>query len=67
MRRALARGGEEDRYERMDMSFHQRLHQGFLDIARHEPRRYAIVPANGTADEVAGRVWETIRVRLLEI
>ena len=37
--RAASRDGGEDRYERMDRAFHERLRQGFLEIARHEPDR----------------------------
>jgi dTMP kinase len=44
----------EDRYERMDRSFHQRLRDGFLAIAAAEPARCKIVDANRTIDEIAG-------------
>jgi dTMP kinase len=45
----------EDRYERMDKAFHQRLRDGYLDIARRNPERCAVVDA--TKDEKAVHDW----------
>lgn len=57
LERAVAGAAGEDRYERMDRDFHRRLRAGFLDIARREPERCAVVDAGGTVD----RVHEAIR------
>lgn len=58
--RARARAGAaaEDRYERKGIAFHQRVREGFLDIARKEPKRCRIVDANGDVEAVAAKVWE---------
>ena len=45
----------EDRYERMDKAFHQRLRDGYLDIARRNPERCAVVDA--TKNEKAVHEW----------
>src|SRR3546814_7806032 len=37
--RAAARRDRDDRYEQMKIEFHQRLRDGFMDIARREPAR----------------------------
>ena len=52
LKRALSRSGGEDRYERMDISFHQRLREGFLAIAGKEPDRCIILDANRSEDVV---------------
>ena len=44
--RATARGSGGDRYERMDRAFHHHLREGFLDIARREPERCAVIDAS---------------------
>jgi dTMP kinase len=62
--RAASRGGAEDRYEKMDRSFHQRLRDGFLTIAAQEPTRCAVVPANQTPDEVAAAILALLDERL---
>jgi len=64
LRRAVARHGGEDRYERMDIGFHQRLRDGFLDIARREPERCAVVDADADLDTVQARIWDTVATRL---
>lgn len=62
--RAKARGGGEDRYERMDLGFHERLRQGFLAIAAQAPERCVVVDASGDVETVAGRVWAAVAGRL---
>jgi dTMP kinase len=61
--RAAARSAA-DRYEGMDLEFHRRLREGFLDIAGHDPRRCAVVDAAGSEDEVAATILETVLRRL---
>lgn len=48
---ANATEATEDRYERMEMDFHNRLREGFLDIARQYPDRCVIIDA---ASDIAG-------------
>jgi dTMP kinase len=55
----------ENRYERMDGGFHERMRQGFLEIARAEPARCAVVDANRDAEAVAADVWRAVEARLL--
>ncbi len=50
--RAEKRAGGETRYERMDKSFHLRLREGFLDIARREPGRCRVIDAAGPVEAV---------------
>jgi len=61
--RAEARG-MVNRYERMDSAFHQRLRQGFQDIAKREPDRCLVIDATQPADTVAEVVAEAVRSRL---
>jgi dTMP kinase len=65
LKRAGGRGGAEDRYERMGLEFHERLRQGFLDIARHDPDRCAIVDATADLDGVHQAVMRAVKSRLL--
>jgi dTMP kinase len=62
--RAAGRGGTEDRYEKMNGGFHQRLRDGFLAIAAAEPQRCAVVPADRSADDVAAAILAVIDERL---
>ena len=62
--RAQGRRDVENRYERMGTAFHERIRGAFLDIAKAEPGRCAVVEAAGDVDQVAGEVWDTVRTRL---
>lgn len=62
--RAGARAGGEDRYERMDLGFHQRVRDGFLAIARDEPERCVVVDAKGPPEAVAAELLAQVRARL---
>jgi dTMP kinase len=62
--RARARGDSLDRYETMDLAFHRRLRQGFLEIAAREPERCVVVDAAGSIDDVAGQVFDAVQSRL---
>jgi dTMP kinase len=62
--RAHARAGDEDRYERMDRGFHERLRQGFLEIAKGAPERCVVIDATADADAVAAAVWAAVQARL---
>ncbi len=54
----------DDRFERMDTTFHERMRQGFLTVARREPERVAIVDASKDADAVADQIWSVVAARL---
>jgi dTMP kinase len=54
--RAGARGGGEDRYERMDRTFHDRLRRGFLAIAEAHPDRCVVLDARGDRDSLRRRI-----------
>jgi dTMP kinase len=56
LKRATARGGNEQRFEDMDVAFHHRLRDGFLDIAKQDPQRCRLIDASGTETEVSGIV-----------
>ena len=62
--RAAARHGIETRYERMDTTFHERLRRGFLDIARREPKRCAVIDATQDIDAVTADMFTTVARRL---
>lgn len=59
--REQATGTSADRMESAGEAFHARLSAGFLELAAAEPERFAVIDADGTVDEVAERVWNSIR------
>lgn len=63
LERAAARG-QPDRLERADLAFHQRVRQGFLQLARQEPERFVVLEAASTVDALQEQVWAAVQERL---
>ncbi len=57
-------GAKEDRYERMADDFHRRLREGFLNVAKREVERCAVLDAAGGVEEVQQAVRRVVRSRL---
>jgi dTMP kinase len=57
------RAGAPDRLEREAADFHAAVREGFLALARREPRRYAVIDASQSPDAVA----EEVRARLASV
>ena len=59
--RANARdNGAPDRIGAKGADYHEQVRQQFHRMAEHEPKRFAIVPAHGTAEEVHERVMRVV-------
>ena len=59
-----ARRGQPDRLERADLDFHRRVRQGFLDLARAETRRFLVLDATRSADDLEADIWAAVSGRL---
>ncbi len=63
MSRAASRNGNQssgtraDRYELKGPAFHQKVRQGFAELAKRHPNRCHLIDANGPAEQVAARIW----------
>ncbi len=66
LKRAAKRRGKggADRFEAEALAFHQTLRRAFLDIARAEPRRCAVIDALRSQKNVAADIWATVEARL---
>ena len=59
-----AEAGNEDRYERMGAEFHRRLRDGFLEIARLDPGRCALVDAGQSIEDIQAAICRLVGDRL---
>jgi dTMP kinase len=50
----------EDRFEREEKDFHEKVRAGFLELARVEPERFRVVNASRTEAEVAAEIRKII-------
>lgn len=58
--RIRSRGRQLDRYETMDLGFHRRLQQGFLEIAELDPNRCVVVDASAAIDVITAKILEAV-------
>ena len=49
-----------DRIEQRTLDYYSRVREGFLTMARAEPKRFRVISAAGTREEVAARVLEAL-------
>lgn len=62
--RAASRRGGEDRYERMQITFHEKLREGYQAIAKAEPSRCAVIDASSGIDAIQSDIRAAIADRL---
>jgi dTMP kinase len=62
----MARAGKRskaDRFEQQATAFFTRVHHGFSMLAMQHPERIERIDANGSSNEVGGRIWQTVQAR----
>jgi dTMP kinase len=64
LKRAASRRDIETRFERKGRAFHERLRQGFLDIAQRAPKRCLVIDAALPIERVHGAVLDALKSRL---
>lgn len=55
---------KEDRFESLDISFHEKLRQGFLTIAKDNPDRCIVFDASKDLDDIAAKILKTTQEKL---
>lgn len=61
--RAAKRSDNENRFEQLDIEFHQKIRAGFLKIAEMETQRCVVFDANQDTDKIHKQIIETIKTR----
>ncbi|GAP16222.1 dTMP kinase [Levilinea saccharolytica] len=64
LERRRSSGGEWNRLDDYALSFHQRVRQGYLDLARSQPERWVVVDASQPMDAVQQALRQVILRRL---
>ncbi len=57
--------GPSDRFEGRDIAFHRGLRDGFLALAKREPKRCHVINANRNIEDIAKDVWSVVAAQLL--
>jgi dTMP kinase len=57
------RAHAENRFEKFDQAFHERLRTYFCDLAKRDPERCVLIDSRGAADEVSQQIWRAVATR----
>ncbi|MDD4735093.1 MAG: dTMP kinase [Kiritimatiellae bacterium] len=60
-KRTKQQNTKKDRIEQEARAFHERVRQGYLDLAARWPERFQRLDGSGPADDVEARVWECVQ------
>jgi dTMP kinase len=66
LRRNKAERRERDRFEKEDKAFHERVRNGYLELAARFRERYRVLDTSRPEETVAGDIWDEVR-RLIEM
>ena len=61
LKRKTQNASEWNRLDAYDIDFHRRVHAGYLEMVKQEPKRWAVVDAKSKLGDGAGRVKEDNR------
>ncbi len=57
-------GNDEQRFELMDLSFHQNIQKAFLTLAEKEPERFIVINADQSIEEIHLEIIKKLEERL---
>ena len=61
--RQAATATSADRIEQAGETFHRRLREGFLELAKAEPDRFAIIDSSGPREDVSAQILKAVHDR----
>ncbi len=61
------RATEGFRLEEESLDFHNRVYEGYRELARTEPERWHVVDASRPTDEISDSIWEAVTERLTKL
>jgi len=57
---ARKKSDEYDRFEREEITFHEKIRQGYLELATEEPQRWLVIDATQSKEEIANIIWQKV-------
>lgn len=64
LKRANSRQGNETRFESLDISFHHKVREGFLQAAGKEPQRFEVIDGAQAKEQVHTQILAALNKRL---
>jgi len=50
-----------DRFQTENLAFHQRVREGFLKLAKADPKRWLVIDGTKDKEAIAGIIWQRVR------
>lgn len=63
IKRTMSRGTNEDRFEKMDISFHTKLRNAFLDFSKTSSEKFIVINASQEINKISDIIFEEIEKR----
>lgn len=63
MERVRSRKGPMTAWDKLDASFHSKVRNGFRTLAKAEPRRFQVIDARGTEEQIESRILGALKKR----
>lgn len=55
--------GEVNRLDMESREFHEKVRKGYLQLAKQETKRFVIIDARKTIEEIAAEIWDKVKTR----
>lgn len=55
--------GEVNRFDMESREFHEKVRKGYLQLAKQETKRFVIIDARKTIEEIAAEIWDKVKTR----
>jgi dTMP kinase len=60
------KANKRDRFELEDITFHNKVKQGYLEIARSDPERFFVIDATNSPEQISESIYEYVKGKLLK-
>jgi dTMP kinase len=57
---ARKKAKRQDRFEKEELAFHEQVRQGYLQLARNEPKRFLVIDALLSKNVAASIIWDRV-------
>ncbi|MDD5127845.1 MAG: dTMP kinase [Dehalococcoidales bacterium] len=59
--------GNKDRFEQENLAFHRRVREGYIKLAKAEPRRWLVVDSRQSKAKIAQIIWQRVSQLLSKV
>ena len=63
---ARKKGKKQDRFEQENITFHQRVREGYLKLAANEPQRWLVIDASQSKAKIREIIWQKVKRSISE-